>query len=240
MPDNLSATTSAPSTASSPIEILRLKALKEAVGGFAHEISQPLNALMIASQVVKMVVQKSGLNQSEQNFILQRLDLVTAQVRKAGSIIDNLRSFVRGTSSTADNTNLVDVIHFVISLMGQQLSARGIRLVQNISEENLVTSLDRSTSECIIIAALAYARDQVEAHKEDTLDGSGNERVLELETSLSQKSALIRIHCGAEAQRSCFDVGLEKLHEACLVMVNAGGKIDITPSQIALQFPSCH
>jgi|GEM_PF-597589 len=239
MPDNQAASASASLPDLTPSEILRLRALKEAVGGFAHEISQPLNALMIASQVLKMVVQKSTLNQTEQNFILQRLEIVTTQVRKAGSIIDVLRSFVRGTASTANNTNLRDVIDLAISLMSQQLSARGIRLVQKISEQPLSTILDRSTSECIIIAAMAYARDRVEALKKENEDtDSSSDRVLELEISVSQESPVIHIHWPMQHNESYTDVGHDKLHEACLVMANVGGKINVTPSHIALQFPA--
>ncbi len=238
MLDNASPATSLPSTALTPKDILRLKALKEVVGGFAHEISQPLNALMIASQVVKMIVKKSPLNQSEQNLILQRLEIVTTQVRKAGSIIDTLRSFVKEATTKVYETNLLDVIDFVVSLMGQQLSARGIRLVQNLSEQPLITSLDQSTVECLIIAAMAFARDVVQAQKTESHDSSSsNVRAPELEISTSHNSPLILIRWDSQINENCVDTHRDKLYEACLVMTNAGGNIDITSSQIVLEFP---
>ncbi len=219
-------------------QILRLKALKEAVGGFAHEISQPLNALMIASQVIKMVVEKSALNESERNFILQRLDIVATQVRKAGNIIDAMRTFVRGKGQTSECTDIRDVMDFTLSLMGQQLSARGIRFVPHISDCPLLTRLDRQTSECITIAAMAYARDLVETQiKESDEDASDDGRVLEIDASLVDKSPCIRLHWPKIRGDAFIQSSEAALHEAGGVMTSAGGKIDTTSSHLTLWFP---
>ncbi len=238
MPDSASISVPPSPPALSPAEILRLKALKEAVGGFAHELSQPLNALMIASQVIKMVVEKSALNQSERSFILQRLDIVTTQVRKAGNTIDALRTFVRGKGQTDDNTDIHEVVDFTLSLMGQQLSARGIRLVCNTSDDPLLTRLDRAASECVMIAATAYARDLVESQtKEIEEDASEDSRVLEMDASLVEKRPRIRLHW-PKVRVEAFALSREAaLHEACVVMAHAGGKVDVTPSDLTLWFP---
>jgi|UniRef100_A0A7C4AT73 signal transduction histidine kinase len=238
MPDSpfASAPLSRPSL--SAAEILRLKALKEAVGGFAHELSQPLNALMIASQVIKMVVEKSALSQSERSFILQRLDIVTTQVRKASNTIDAMRTFVRGAAQTNDATDVREVVDFTLSLMGQQLSARGIRLVRNIADYPLLTRLNRAASECIMIAATAYARDLIETQtKEIDEAASEDSRVLEIDAVLVEKSPCIHLHW-PKVRGEGFKVSDEAaFHEACVVMADAGGKIDITSSELTLWFP---
>ena len=54
-------------------DLLRLASLGEVFGGFAHEIAQPLNAIMIASQVVQLKVERSALPKEEKEFITQRL-----------------------------------------------------------------------------------------------------------------------------------------------------------------------
>ncbi len=36
-------------------DILQLTSLREVFGGFAHEIAQPLNAIMIATQVFQLI-----------------------------------------------------------------------------------------------------------------------------------------------------------------------------------------
>ena len=64
-------------------EILHLTSFKEIFGGFAHEIAQPLNALMIAAQVIQFKVEQSILLQDEKSYVLQRLDLMMKQVKRA-------------------------------------------------------------------------------------------------------------------------------------------------------------
>lgn len=146
-----------------PDEIIRLQALREIVGGFAHEISQPLNAIMIATQVLKLGTDRSGMSQEERSFFLQRLDLVGSQIRKAGNTIELLRRFIKGQATSDDGSELKAVIETILSLMGQQLSGRGIRVVRDLGDAPQITRLDLQTAESLLVRSLAFARDRIES-----------------------------------------------------------------------------
>ncbi len=79
-------------------DLLRLASLGEVFGGFAHEIAQPLNAIMIASQVVQLKVERSDLPEEEKKFVVHRLSIVTSQVQKASEIVESLRQRVAEVS----------------------------------------------------------------------------------------------------------------------------------------------
>jgi len=144
-------------------DMLRLISLKEVFGGFAHEIAQPLNALMIAAQVIQFKVDQSLLQEDEKSYILQRLNLMITQVKRASEIVDTLRSFSRGTWSQTCGNDLVKVIEKVRDMMAQQFLGRGIEFRIAGPESIPLHSGEPHTVGGAIIQALAYSRDHVEA-----------------------------------------------------------------------------
>ncbi len=150
-------------TVLSPEDILNLASLKELFGGFAHEIAQPLNAIMIASQVIQFKLDRSFLTEEEKGFLKHRLNIVTGQVQKAIDIIDSLRVFTKGGKSGPSQVSVKQVLEKVHGLMGQQFVGRGIELELNcdepVTDEGHVS--DSSLAENIVVQALAYSRDTV-------------------------------------------------------------------------------
>jgi nitrogen-specific signal transduction histidine kinase len=152
-----------------PAELLRLISLKEIFGGFAHEIAQPFNAIMIASQVVRLKVERSQLPPEEETFLCQRLDLISDQVRRATDIVDELRSFSREERHETRGADLREVFEKVHGLMSQQFLSRGIDLTWESLGKLPATSIGFHAAEGIIVIAMAFARDMVQAL------GTGNE-----------------------------------------------------------------
>jgi nitrogen fixation/metabolism regulation signal transduction histidine kinase len=143
-------------------EILRLVSLKELFSGFTHEIAQPLNAIMIASQVLQLRVQRGIVSEDEKSFLINRLGIVAAQVQRATQLVDSLRSFSRKKSSEG-RADLKGCFESVYSLMGQQFVGRGFELSWQCVDPLLKSIADSQSIELILVQALAYARDSVEA-----------------------------------------------------------------------------
>jgi C4-dicarboxylate-specific signal transduction histidine kinase len=223
-------------------DIVRLKALREVLGGFAHEISQPLNAIMIATQVLKLGTQRSGLSHEERGFFLQRLELVASQVRKAGDTIEVLRKFIKGPPSSENVTNLKTTIETILSLMGQQLSGRGIRVILAINEAHYSTSLDVQTTESLLVNSLAFARNAVESvGRKHEGEGLPYDKVLEIRLYLEEERPQVHIEwqdtfrLQDEQENDAVDYGLQ---EAASVLSSLGGQINTTRCGVVLQFPS--
>lgn len=143
-------------------EILSLVSLKELFSGFTHEIAQPLNAIMIASQVLQLRVQRGVVSEDEKSFLINRLGIVASQVQRATQLVDSLRSFGRKRASKG-STDLKGCFESVYSLMGQQFVGRGLELSWQSVDPLPKSTADSQSIELILVQALAYARDSVEA-----------------------------------------------------------------------------
>jgi len=146
----------------SPEELLRLTSLREVVGGFTHEMAQPLNAIMIAAQVLRLRTERSVLSEEDKSFLVRRLEMVSSQVLRATQILDELRSLSRGWSGEQSTTDVQGLFQRVHTLMGQQLVGRGIELNMVAPGDLPPIRGNRQVLELVLVQGLAFARDVVE------------------------------------------------------------------------------
>jgi nitrogen-specific signal transduction histidine kinase len=144
-------------------ELLHLSSVQEIFGGFAHEVAQPLNAIMIASQVLQLKVQRSSLSSDEKSFVSQRLAIVAAQVQRATQIVDGLRHFVVREAECGGPADIAGVYERIRSLMDQQFMGRGIELRLEASGGLPPIRTAPHTAEAVLVQCLAFARDSLEA-----------------------------------------------------------------------------
>lgn len=144
-------------------DLLHLTSLREVFGGFAHEIAQPLNAIMIAAQVIQLRLDRNPLPDAEKFFLVQRLELISSQVQRVSKIVGNVRGFGQdGSSESETPTNPAMVFNHVYGMMGQQFVGRGIEFtVEEEAPDLRPTGMPRSVVENSVVQMLAYARDMV-------------------------------------------------------------------------------
>jgi phosphoglycerate-specific signal transduction histidine kinase len=144
-------------------EILHLTALAEVFGGFAHEIAQPLNAIMIASQVIQLKVERSTLPDTDKSFMSQRLAIVAAQVQRASNVVETLRKFTRRSGNQQHASDVAQILKDILGLMDQQFILRGIEVLLECGQPLSAVGGDLSTVERVLVQALAFSRDTVVA-----------------------------------------------------------------------------
>jgi len=144
-------------------EVLQLTSLREIFGAFAHEIAQPLNAIMIAAQVIQLRVQRSSLPEEEKSFLAHRMGIVSSQVQRASGVVEGLRAFSRGLSGRGDQTDVSSLFKEVYRLMGQQFMGRGIEVAWAPLDSLPLVALENSVAERILVQAMAFARDSMDA-----------------------------------------------------------------------------
>ena len=144
-------------------DLLHLASLGEVFGGFSHEIAQPLNAILIASQVIQLKVQRSALPEEAKDFFDKRLEIVSSQVQRATQMVESLRLFTTASSSYPEETSIREVFQRVFEFMHTQFLKRGIDIALH-SDSSLPLIRDNlHVIESILVQSLAYARDSVEA-----------------------------------------------------------------------------
>lgn len=144
-------------------ELLELISLSEVFGGFAHEIAQPLNAIMIASQVIQLTVQRSTLSDEEKSFLVHRLGIVSSQVQRATQVVETIRGFGQSKPVASDRGDLKASFDKVHGLMGQQFVGRGVKLTSVSHDPLPLFTIGPHVAELVLVQGLAFARASVEA-----------------------------------------------------------------------------
>jgi nitrogen fixation/metabolism regulation signal transduction histidine kinase len=223
-------------------DLLRLASLGEVFGGFAHEIAQPLNAIMIASQVVQLKVERSSLTEEEKAFIVHRLKIVASQVQKASEIVDSLRVFSGANFSGFSETGLKKIFDKIHGLMGQQFISRSIELKWECDEALPPIGHNPNLVEGIIVQGLAFARDAVAA-----IGVWHDQRGIPYKKFLTVRCSELGGACAADimwpsgafpSDMSVMDVQNHiGLATAGKILSSIGGRLETTASTLRITFP---
>jgi hypothetical protein len=94
--------------------------------GIAHELNQPLNAIKMGSDFLRMMVSRRGNIKDE--HIDQVVNEISAQVDRASEIINRLSVFGRKPDFALERVNINEAIENVIAIVGHQLSLDDIEI----------------------------------------------------------------------------------------------------------------
>lgn len=146
------------------IQNTKMIALGELCSGAAHEINQPLNAMMIIHQDVLRDIKKDRLDVER---LEKSLETAVDQARRVAEIVDHMRLFTRKTTGARRETvEFKDPIDGVLLLIGQQLLLRGIEVRKELGEA-LQISGDCVRLEQVFMNLLTNARDAVLQNQSD-------------------------------------------------------------------------
>lgn len=134
----------------------RLASLGEMATGLAHELTQPLQAIMTGAEMAQMEAQRI-----QSATIETRLETVIGQVIRARSIIGNLRRFARGEPAGAPVRPILleTAIGNVMVLIGGLLRDAEIEVVTDIAEDARAVLGHPVALEQVLTNLLINARD---------------------------------------------------------------------------------
>jgi len=102
----------------------RISAMGEMAGGLAHELNQPLCAIMSFSQASRRLLDKPG-NEAD---LRKALDRVIVNADRAGNIIRQMRAFVRNDEAEFQASDINALIREVMELTSGDASRHRVRL----------------------------------------------------------------------------------------------------------------
>ena len=137
------------------VQAAKLASLGELSSGIAHELNQPLQAIMGFSQELQHV---EKLSPTGNEFVG---DIVSAK-RKMAEIIRSLRTFAREAGEELSATSVDHAVHEAVKLMNHQLMSKGIE-IEIFSEESLpLVTANPIQLEQVFVNVLSNARDAIE------------------------------------------------------------------------------
>jgi PAS domain S-box-containing protein len=135
----------------------KMTTLGEMSAGIAHELNQPLNAIKMGSEYLKMMVENKK-KIPEENLV-EVSDRINEQVDRASEIINRLREFGHKPDFTKEKVDLNQAVQVAHGIMAQQIRLQNFHITLHL-EKNLPPILARNTRiEQVIFNLLTNAMD---------------------------------------------------------------------------------
>jgi PAS domain S-box-containing protein len=114
------------------LHVSRLSTLGEMASGFAHELNQPLSAIMSYASASRQSVQKNDFDTQK---LVTNLDHIVAQSNRAGDIIRRVRAFAQRRPPRFELVDVNKSIREVLSLLHSSLRNAGVEVILELSED---------------------------------------------------------------------------------------------------------
>ncbi len=134
---------------------LRVNALGEMASGMAHELTQPLTAILSQAQAGRHLATRAGADD-----VAPVLNDIAGQAKRASAILDRLRNWTRPRSSTSQTTSVSDAVRGVEQLLKMEADRAGVQMQTGLEGLELSVRADPVELEQVIFN---LARNAIEA-----------------------------------------------------------------------------
>jgi signal transduction histidine kinase len=163
--------------------ITRLSTMGEMASGIAHEINQPLAAILSYNQACIRMLQDEHPDNVE---ILRAMQASAAQSKRAGEIIKQLREFVSKQSNPLTPVSLNQVVCNVLLLAEHELRDQHVDVTTDLDQTSALVIADRIQLEQVVLNIVLNA---LEAMK----DTPEEDKILSIETRVDDDAIVLSI-----------------------------------------------
>jgi len=174
--------------------------------GIAHELNQPLNAIKMGSEFLKMMMSQRGPIKEE--HLSQVVHEISAQVDRATDIISRLRAFGQKSDDALEKVNINEPINDVIAILGRQLSLESIRVQLDLDEMLPPILGYKNQLGQVIYNLVTNAGEAIGAKKEFT--GDSDEHLIRICTFREADKVVLTI---SDTGIGIPDVNIGRIHE---------------------------
>ena len=164
------------------VQAEKLATLGTLAGGVAHEINNPLTAVLTNAQILKMTATPD---------VKESLDLIEEGARRCQTIVQKLMKYARKTAEEAPHkpVDLNEAVRGTCALLGFQFQQENIRVETKLGRIPLISGIANELEQ-VITNLLVNARDAIQAasatpHWTDPSSGGKTEGTIVIETRSS-------------------------------------------------------
>jgi signal transduction histidine kinase len=161
----------------------RVALLGELSGALAHELQQPLTAILCNANTAQLLTKKSGFNLEELQEILQE---IVNDDKNAGQIIQRLRALLMRGETQFDLMDVRELLADVMVLARGALRERNIQVNSRIEEEIPAVKGDRVELQQVLLNLVLNACDAMS-------DNPARDRRMEVVVDLADDSHAVQI-----------------------------------------------
>jgi C4-dicarboxylate-specific signal transduction histidine kinase len=156
--------------------LLRVSALGELAGSLAHEINQPLTAILSNVQAARHYLESETLDRDE---LRETLADIAADGLRAAAIVGRIRSLVKKGEIDMQPQDLGQLVREGAALVHSDAAARGVRVAVDIEGGPHVVHGDRVQLQQVVLNLVMNALDAVDS-------ATGDDRLVTVRVSAAQ------------------------------------------------------
>lgn len=156
------------------VHVTRLSNMGEMATGIAHELNQPLSAIV---NYANGCARRLRLDIGGKDELLHALEQISAQAGRAGEIIKRLRGMVSRRQPVRDIVDLNTLAREVCSMLSHELKRQELAIERRLSTRDLWVRVDSVQIEQVLINLLRNALDAL-------ADVAPADRLLEIESGV--------------------------------------------------------
>jgi len=128
--------------------------------GIAHELNQPLGAIVTRAEVGARTIELRRKETREHQR--QRLESIADQAHRAGEIIRRMRNFVKKRAPHRTTVHVAELIEEVLSLVGDDLRHAGIALTCDVDRSLPTTLADKIQVQQVLLNLIRNAMEAMD------------------------------------------------------------------------------
>ena len=137
---------------------MRVAAAAEMASMLAHELNQPLTAASSYARACDLMLKRGNAGQAQ---LTEVMDLVVAEVSRAGEVVRRLRDLFRGGSTRLELVEIESLITVTVQFLKDRLERHGIAAATSVPAALPRVRVDRVQIEMVLYNLVANAIDAI-------------------------------------------------------------------------------
>src|SRR5208283_2016619 len=155
----------------------RLAALSRVSGGVAHEVKNPLNAILLHVEVARAKLARGD------TALAPQMDIISSEILRLDRVVKTFLDFTRPVEVDFTNVPLDEFLRDIVDLARPQADASGIRVVAERKAQGAEVRIDRDLLKQAVLNIVVNAIEAMPAGGELRLESSASGDTAEIRVS---------------------------------------------------------